>query len=106
MAGKMRSPILRFSAVALALLGASTAFAQDRTPEPKRKPPNISCEAFAGESRKQCLRDERIARSDERRLEGTCDDLLGPEKERCLKQGGTIEAGASQGAQERSSTGR
>jgi len=37
--------------------------------------------------------DERSAQS--RELGGSCDALVGPEKERCLQQGGTVEASIS-----------
>lgn len=55
------------------------------------------CERLAGESREQCVREEReraerIAK--DRELIGTCDSLVGPEKEHCLRRGGTVEAGA------------
>jgi hypothetical protein len=91
---------------AVILAGSSPSFAQDRLPGQKPKQERSACEALAGESKKQCLREERLAKGEARRLGGSCDDLLGPEKERCLKQGGTIEAGAGSNAQERSSTGR
>ena len=55
----------------------------------------MQCDRFAGAAREQCLLDERRRSALEdggRALSGSCDGLLGPDKERCLQQGGTMEA--------------
>lgn len=55
----------------------------------------LQCDRFASAAREQCLLDERRRRALEdegRALGGSCDGLLGPDKERCVQQGGTMEA--------------
>jgi hypothetical protein len=52
---------------------------------------------MTGERKEQCLRDERrktgpAARGGE--LRGSCDMFIGLERERCLQEGGTVEAKA------------
>ena len=57
------------------------------------------CERLAGEEQKRCLRLEEQRRREGERLgreeDGPprkCDGLFGPEKELCLKRGGTVRA--------------
>jgi hypothetical protein len=53
------------------------------------------CDALSGEKKAQCLRDERRRQELEgRSTRGSCDDLIGPDKERCVKRGGSIEVQA------------
>ena len=57
------------------------------------------CDALTGEKKAQCLRDERRRQDLEgRSTRGSCDDLIGPDKERCVKRGGSIEVQAGPGA--------
>jgi hypothetical protein len=54
------------------------------------------CEKLAGEERKGCIRQqeqlerERLGREEDKPQK--CDALFGPEKEACLKRGGTVRA--------------
>ena len=56
------------------------------------------CEKLAGEEQKRCIAQqeqlsrERLGREEERPQK--CDALFGPEKEACLKRGGTVRAKA------------
>jgi len=88
-----------YLAGALLLLAAEAAA---QGPERKDRPASV-CERFAGAAREQCLLQER-GRAERpqpgRELAGSCDALLGPEKERCLSKGGTVEAGTQSGAGE------
>jgi hypothetical protein len=56
------------------------------------------CDALTGDKKAQCLRDERRRQElDRRSTRGSCDDLMGPDKERCRKRGGSIEVQANPG---------
>lgn len=77
---------VRFFVGAIAIGPSSTVLAQAPTPPDRH-----------GEKKAQCLRDaQRIPESTARApaLRGSCDALIGPDKELCLKRGGTVEAGA------------
>ena len=86
---------------AIPLLAISLAFAQ--APSPPRAPDSaLQCERLAGAERERCIAEEkamreRLGRSEERPKK--CDDLYGPEKEVCLKRGGTVKAGGAPSAQ-------
>jgi hypothetical protein len=84
----MRAVFLAFTAAYLA--GAMPAHAQAPSP----------CERLAGQEQKRCLlleqqrrqERERLGREEDRQPR-SCDRLFGPEKELCLKRGGTVRAG-------------
>lgn len=72
-----------------AALAAAPGYAQPTSP----------CDKLAGEEQKRCLRLEQERQQEKERLgreEGetprSCDRLFGPEKELCLKRGGTVRA--------------
>ena len=61
--------------------------------------PASPCDKLAGEEQKRCLRLERERQQEQERLgreeaetPRSCDRLFGPEKELCLKRGGTVRA--------------
>lgn len=91
--------------VAICIAGALLNLAAvAQTPENAEKPATAACERLAGAAREQCVRDERLraGQTDPRReLAGSCDALIGPEKEHCLRKGGTVEAGAQSSRGER-----
>lgn len=66
--------------------------------------PPSACDRLAGEEQKRCLALEKERQRERERLGGeeekqrSCDALFGPEKELCLKRGGTVRAGAAPGA--------
>lgn len=68
--------------------------------EPRRDAPRASlCDRLAGAERSRCIaeeqeRRERLGRR-EREMPLDCDRLLGPDKEACLKRGGTVRAGGT-----------
>ncbi len=65
------------------------------------------CDALTGEKKAQCLRDERRRQDLEgRSTRGPCDDLMGPDKERCLKGGGSIKVEAKPGGASTGATAR
>lgn len=85
-----------YLAGALLLLAAEAA---TQRPDSKDKERLTSeCDRFAGAAREHCLLQERgrVERPPQpgRELAGSCDALIGPEKELCLSKGGTVEAGA------------
>lgn len=60
------------------------------------------CDRLAGQARERCIaqeqersRRERLGREGEEESPRKCDRLFGPEKELCLKRGGTVKAGAA-----------
>ena len=79
------------------LLLAAEAAAQRPDSKDKDRPAS-ECDRFAGAAREQCLLPERgrVERPPQpgRGLAGSCDALIGPERELCLSKGGTVEAGA------------
>jgi hypothetical protein len=88
-------PLAIYLAGALLLLAAEAA---GQGPDSKDKDRATSeCDRFAGAAREHCLLQER-GRAERpqlgRGLAGSCDALIGPEKEICLSKGGTVEAGA------------
>jgi hypothetical protein len=99
----------------IVLLASGAALAQ-RPAEGERPPRPDSasnaavggwCDALSGEKKAQCLRDERRRQELEgRSTRGSCDDLIGPDKERCLKRGGSIEVQAKPGDASTGSTRR
>ena len=88
---------------------SSTALAQlpPRSDTGPAQPPNTiarsMCEALAGSERDRCLAEQNAAPAPDQgtRRDGSadpaprrnCDDLLGPEKDACMKKGGRIKAG-------------
>lgn len=93
--------------LAIAMGFSSTAFAQTagKPGRPGESAGAVTaerkCAAMTGAKKEQCLRDaRRMPDSTARRpaIQGSCDALIGPEKELCVKRGGTIEAGAASGA--------
>jgi hypothetical protein len=66
---------------------------------PAHAQPASPCDQLAGEEQKRCLRlqaerqqeKERLGR-EEQQAPRSCDRLFGPEKELCLKRGGTVRA--------------
>ena len=83
-------------AFAVYLAGALLLLAADvAAQKPERKDrPAADCERFSGAAREQCLLQKRG-------LAGSCDALIGPEKEICLSKGGTVEAGMPGGGASR-----
>jgi hypothetical protein len=85
----------------LYLAAAAAAFIVAWSPAGAQAPadrPASPCEKLAGVERERCLAEEkrereRLGREDEGKRR-SCDDLFGPEKELCLKRGGTVRAGA------------
>jgi hypothetical protein len=93
---------IRFLSVLL-LAGSFTAFAQtprenDRRPEGAAPIERSQCELLAGVERERCIAKEKSMREQLGRSEEppkrSCDELFGPEKELCLKQGGSVKTGA------------
>ena len=67
---------------------------------PARAEPPSPCDRLAGEEHKRCLQLEAQRRLERERLgreadekARKCDRLFGPEKDLCLKRGGTVRAG-------------
>ena len=88
----MRTP---FAVLALAMLAAA---APARAQAPSASP----CDRLAGEEQKRCVQIEQQRRREQERLgreedapQPKCDALFGPEKELCLKRGGTVRAGSA-----------
>lgn len=85
-----------YLAGALLLLAAEAAAQRPDSKDKDR--PASECERFAGAAREHCLLQERgrVERPPQpgRDLAGSCDALIGPDKELCLRKGGTVEAGA------------
>ena len=86
----MRTLLLAFP---LALLACALP-AHGQTPSP--------CDRLAGEEQRRCLQLEEQRRQEHERLgreeehkPRQCDGLFGPEKELCLKRGGTVRAGGT-----------
>src|SRR5687767_11214178 len=102
----------RLSLAATLLVFCALSFAQaPGIPPDREKGAGIrSCDRLAGAEKELCLRDER--RADERAAQGggaprgSCDVFIGPDRERCLQQGGTIEAGSGASATRRPETKR
>ena len=89
-------PLAIYLAATLLLLAAEAAA---QRPDSKDKDRLASeCDRFAGAAREHCLLQERgrVERPPQpgRDLAGSCDALIGPEKELCLSKGGTVEAAA------------
>jgi hypothetical protein len=91
--------------LAVLLLLPMTAFAQaprenDRRPEGAAPIQRSQCELLAGAERERCIAEEKSRRE---QLGGqlgrseppkkSCDELFGPEKELCLKKGGSVKTG-------------
>ena len=92
---------LRVAVVSIALSTVSAA-ALGQTPSMPDRPgekatpvaPERMCERLAGAERERCMREARglpdsTAQGPDAR--GSCDAIVGPEKELCLKRGGTVE---------------
>ncbi|HKB48434.1 MAG TPA: hypothetical protein VKC57_12100 [Ktedonobacterales bacterium] len=83
------------------LVAACAAFAQvprdsDRRPEAVAPIQRSQCDLLAGAEHERCIAEEKsmreqLGRSEE--LLKKCDDLFGPEKELCLKKGGSVKTG-------------
>jgi hypothetical protein len=84
--------------VAGALLVLAAEAAAQRPDSKDKNRAASECDRFAGAAREHCLLQERgrVERPPQpgRNLVGSCDALIGPEKELCLRKGGTVEAGA------------
>lgn len=92
-------PFAIYLAGALLLLAAEAAAQRPESKDYDR--PASECERFTGAAREQCLLQERLGAErgeQERKLAGSCDALVGIEKEHCLRKGGTVEAGAQSGS--------
>ena len=79
----------------VACLAACPAYAQPASP----------CDKLAGEEQEHCRRLEKQRQQEKDRLgreqaqtPRECDRLFGPEKELCLKRGGTVRAGSARKA--------
>ena len=89
----------------LIFLLAGAAFAQPKPrntdSEPPRAAPRSLCDALAGAEHDRCVAEEARQREAQEQHQDrapgqaprSCDDLFGPEKEVCLKQGGRVRAG-------------
>lgn len=85
-------------ALAISLAGALLLLAAGAAAQPpdSKDRPASECDRLAGAALEQCLLQQRgrIERQQPGRdLAGSCDALIGPEKELCLSKGGTVEAG-------------
>jgi hypothetical protein len=95
-------PLAIYLAGALLLLAAEAAAQRPDSKDKDR--PASECDRFAGAAREHCLLQERgsVERPQRGRgLAGSCDALVGPEKELCLSKGGTVEAGMPAGGASR-----
>jgi hypothetical protein len=95
-------PLAVYLAGALLLLAAEAAAQRPDSKDKDR--PASACDRFAGAAREHCLLQERgsVERPQRGRgLAGSCDALVGPEKELCLSKGGTVEAGMPAGGASR-----
>jgi hypothetical protein len=86
-------------AAGAALLSLSViSFAQVPPASGERQSAIFRCDALAGAEKEECLRGEERRKADRSvqgsELRGSCDMFIGLERERCLQQGGTVEAGA------------
>jgi hypothetical protein len=91
--------------LALAIAAPVAALAQapkaPRADGPADPPSTIArsmCEALGGAERERCMAEQKAEPSREvepreRRDGRRCDDLIGPERDACLKKGGSIKAG-------------
>jgi hypothetical protein len=83
------------------LAASSVALAQaprdnDRRPEAAAPIERSQCEALAGAERERCVAEEKSMRERLGRSEPpkkSCDELFGPEKDLCLKKGGSVKTG-------------
>jgi hypothetical protein len=97
-------------AAAAVFVSASSLAQQAPQGERPPRPDNASnaaiggwCDALTGAKKDQCLRDER-RREDKKAAQGgpstgsstrgSCDSFIGPDRQRCLRQGGTVEVDA------------
>jgi hypothetical protein len=89
--------VLAVAATLLAFSAFSFAQAPGSSESGRERADIFSCDRLAGAEKELCLSDER--RREERAAQGgatpggRCDETIGLERERCLQQGGTIEAG-------------
>jgi hypothetical protein len=64
---------------------------------PSGAQPASPCDRLAGAEQRRCLAEQKGERDpvgrDEAGKPRTCDTLVGPERELCLKRGGTVRAG-------------
>ena len=85
----------------LAALLILPAAAGAQAPAGEARAPAL-CDRLAGAAREQCALEERERAErlpqQRRELAGSCDALVGPDKEQCLRKGGTVEAGAQSGS--------
>ena len=87
--------------LAVLVLCSTTAFAQapresERRPEAAAPIQRSQCDLLAGVERERCIAEEKSMREQLGRSEKPpkkCDELFGPEKELCLKKGGTVKTG-------------
>ena len=92
--------MMRFFGI-LIFAAASTALAQaprdsERRPEADAPIVRSQCEALAGAEQERCVAEEKARREQLGRSEEpkkSCDELFGPEKELCLKKGGSVKTG-------------
>jgi hypothetical protein len=93
-------PLAIYLAGAMLLLSAEAAAQRPDSKDQDRLA--SECDRFAGAAREHCLLQERgrVERPPHpgRDLAGSCDALIGPEKELCLSKGGTVEAGMPSGS--------
>jgi hypothetical protein len=84
--------------LAIMLAYATAPFAQvPPRPAVPDTPAALQCDRFAGAAREQCQAMEK-QRQQARGPGDTCDGMAGQAREACLRDGGTIEAGAKASA--------
>lgn len=84
-------------ALIAALVFPCAVLGQKPAPEPAPERTDIArsmCEALAGAERERCFAELKPDAAPRGGAPRTCDDLIGPEKELCLKKGGTVKAGS------------
>ena len=78
--------------------GAMPVGENDRRPEATAPIQRSQCELLAGTEHERCIAEEKSMREQLGRSEEppkkSCDELFGPEKELCLKKGGSVKTGA------------
>jgi len=94
-------PLILFAALFLPCVALAQAPRDLESPPERTDIARSMCEALAGAERERCfaeLKPDAGMEKDDAAPRGgaprTCDDLLGPEKEICVKKGGSIKAGS------------
>jgi hypothetical protein len=96
----MRNVFFTITALAASAVLAQAPREAERPADPPATIARSMCDALAGAERDRCVAEQQAdpqqrptepyGRPDAR---GACDHLIGPEKEICLKKGGSVKAG-------------